>query len=172
MLDIIRNVGTVKPEQLRRFFSDAEDAHYIEHYLNNFISERKIDYNKIKDEVSWHNGAKLTAVQAKNYMKAFWVIVPFRSGYIRDILPMKGVTQFIFITTDNSVYDVANIFSIQEAQYAYIEREKTLFHDMEDEVNHIAIVDSAELGDQLAAYNFDSYCILDKNYKPQYTPLS
>lgn len=189
IISIVRSVGVVTLEQLKYFFSDAKDSYYLGHHLNYLIKSRILDYNEENQQISWHLEAITLPPIAEDYIKAFWVIVQFRSNNIRDVVALeKGPTKFVFTTNDNSIYDISIIRETSDALLAQYLRYKCFtaeFPDInengearfKDEVNHVAIVnaDNIQIGNRLAQYGFDSYCILDESsnpVKPIYTSLS
>ena len=164
----VRTAGYLAREQLIRFFSDTDDALNVEYYIREFVAERILDYDEKVDVLSWHSGPKVGAADIANRIKAFWIITSFRSKAVKEILLLPYPSQFIFITSDNAVYDISVCSSTMEAMLVERNRKMTLCEGVEDEVNHIAIVNSERLGEQLGAYGFDSYCTLDREHRPHY----
>ena len=165
---LVRTAGCLQKEQLLRFFSDTDDTLNVEYYIRELVAQRIMDYDEGKDRVSWHTAPKIKEPAVHARIWTFWVPVSFRSKAIKDIILLPYPSQFLFITHGNDVYDVSFCSGTTDAMLMERNRRATLCEGIDDEVNHIAVVNSEGIGRQLGAYGFDSYCVLDRNFKPQY----
>lgn len=169
MIAMVRSVGYVGRDQLVRFFSDVADSVRIEYYIKQLGKSRLFDIDEAKNIISWHMGPKINEREIKRRIRAFWVIASsFRSEGIRDVTLLPYPSQFMFVTHKNEVYDLTVLSSKEEATVAQRKHSMWKIDGVEDDVNHIVIVDSEALGKSLDAYGFDSYCVLDRSYKPKY----
>lgn len=165
---IVRAVGTLKKEQILRFFSDTVDSMNLEYYIKELTDSRIFDYDETRELVSWHTRTRFIDAIVEARIKAFWIITSFRSNAIKEIDLLPYPSQFQFITHNNGVYDITVVNMPQDAMLAQSARNRTLYEGVEDEVNHIALVSNERLGLALGPYGFDSFCTLDKDMKPQY----
>ncbi len=166
----MRNVGVARKEQILRFFSDERDAVRLEYYLEQMIKNRMLDYDERTEVFSWHRMVKVVEQEVKLRLKALWVVVAFKSSRVREIVLLNYPFQFLIITHDNLVYDISCCYETIDATLAMRTYNLNRIDGIEDEINHIAIVDSEELGNKIGTLGFfDSYCILDKNHKPKYS---
>ena len=165
---VVRTAGALAREQLLRFFSDTDDTLNVEYYIKELVAQRIFDYDQGKDIVSWHTAPQAAPSLVSSRIQAFWIIVSFRSKYIKEIVLLPYPSQFLFITHGNDVYDISFCSGTTDAMLVKRAREATLCEGLPDEVNHIALVSSEKVGQQLGAYGFDSFCVLDQDHKPQY----
>ena len=169
--ELLHICGSLKVDQIYRFFSDTVDSGNLEYYIQSLIDYNLADFDEGKGILSWHkssNEPTLTEANMKDRITAFWVIASFYSGNIREIIPMNYPSQFMFITADNQVYDLSVIASKSVANIWARTQKIYQIQGVEDEVNHIAIVNSKSLGEDLGPFGFDSYCTFDKNHLPTY----
>ena len=165
---VIRQVGFLKREQIHRFFADCEDANNIDFYVKQYLSMHEFDYDDQKDIVSWHGGSRIETTAMNTYIHAFWVIAAFPSESIREIIKLQYPFQYEFITKDDECYDITLCYNENVARIAYRQRIRMSIPDVDDDVNHIALVYNREDGEALRPYGFDSFCYLDKNHRPIY----
>ena len=162
-------VGVANKEQILKFFSDVPDAINIEYYLEQLVKNRLLDYDEYKKLYSWHAMAQINDAEKRLRIHALWVIVSFRSNQIREISVLLYPSQFLFVTHENEVYDITVCYSKTDASLAARKLRMSRIEGVEDDINHIAVVNSDVLGVEIGAYGiFDSYCILDKAHKPRY----
>lgn len=168
IIALVRAVGYINREQLLRFFSDATDPSVTDYYIDQLCKTRMFDYDENKNIVSWHMACPISDNEIKRRVRALWVVASFKSKNIRDITLLSYPLQFMFVTHEEDVYDLAVLSSKEEAAVAQRKLRGLRIEGVEDDINHIAIVDTETLGKSLGNYGFDSYCVLDRSYKPKY----
>lgn len=169
--DVIRAMGTLHVEQLVRYFRGAGDADKVPYYIKDLIANRILDYDDAKSRVTWHNAPALQEEAITRTCMAFWLVAYFGYQHIREIIPLKYPSQILFITHNNDSYDITVCLSTTEAKIAARTRQMFAVSGETDEVNHVAIVRSRDVGSaimQLPGCPFDSYCIFDKEKLPTY----
>lgn len=161
--------------QIYRFFSAHHDQSRMDFFLDFLIKERVLDADETKKNRIWlHRQARPISRPKEPYIaariKAFWVIASFGCDNIADIALLEYPAQFIFVTTNNEIYDLTVCDNSRVAAVAAHKRALYAAHDAhyEDDVNHIAVVNDRETGLAIADYGFDSFCILDANKVPRY----
>lgn len=171
MNELVKNVGTIKVEQLVRFFRDATDASNMEHYIKSSILSRTFDYDQVRNEVSAHTAPEQREDTIRRKIMAFWVIAYFGYSNVREVLSLKYPSQFLFITEDNSIYDLTVCNSEQEAAVAMRVLKQFTLSNGQDVVNHIAILRSLSnkaLCTAVLDMGFDSICVFDEDKIPTY----
>lgn len=71
--ELVLDIGSVKVEQLARFFRDAKDADNVLFYVRQFINSHIFDYNQARNEVSAHNTMPEKEATIRRRILAFWV---------------------------------------------------------------------------------------------------
>ena len=172
---LMRACVVLDREQIYRFFSAHHDKEKIDFFIDFLIKERVLDEDETKKSRVWlHRQSRPVSRpqegQIAARIKAFWVIASFGSDNIADIALLEYPAQFMFVTSDNEIYDLTVCDSPQVAAVAAHKRALFALRDSkyEDDVNHIAIVDSEKVGLAISDYGFDSFCILDANKVPRY----
>lgn len=168
---VVRTVGTVTTEQLRMFFRNCTDAQNLTQYIREYIALRLFDYDKTKDWITWHEAPAVTEELTRRRIMAFWLVAYFGCENIRELQLLAYPSQFIFITSNNETYDLTVCFSGTEAKSADRTLKLLEVPEGEDDVNHIAIVRTRQIGAAVLAVPgspFDSYCIFDQNHIPEY----
>lgn len=165
---LLNAVEVASEAQLLRFFADASDAHNVEYYLSLLTKNRILDYDENKKRFSWHNAPKLSESVIQSRIKAFWAPAALMSGSVREISLLPHPSQFMFVTSENEVYDLTVCSSKTDAALAAKKRRLWEIEGVRDEVNHVAIVDNETVGRELGDYGFDYFCVFDKNFKPRY----
>lgn len=168
IIGLLSSVECASRDQLVKFFSDASDAPNVEYYLEQLTKNRILNYDEAKKRYSLHNGPMLKEPVIQNRIKAFWVIAAIMSNGITDVSLMPYPSQFMFITVENEVYDLTVCASKTDALVAAKKLRMWQLEGVEDEVNHVLIVDSEDMGRELGEYGFDFYCVIDRNHKPRY----
>lgn len=190
---LMHDIGYAYQEQLFRFFSDVDDAKNIPYYIKKQIDDRNffwassafgkpMDTSSIPTSGSgrlpfmathtnilmFRKTPEINVEALQRRLRSLWILASFKSKEVRQIYLATYPSQIMFITEDNQCYDVTVCNDFTIAQVAMMNREKGIPKGMQDEVNHIVLVPSAEFGEQLGPYGFDSYCFLDANNIPQY----
>lgn len=168
LIVLVRSIGALSIDQIEYFFRDAADKDNIPYYINQLAKSRVFDVDEQEGIVMSHGQTHMKDYEKKKRIHAFWVVAEFGSENVREIIPLAYPSQILFITTDNEVYDLTVCLVASDAQLAYRDRKTSVPDGVIDLVNHIAIVASRQEGEALSAYEFDSFCVLDVNKKPQY----
>lgn len=168
ILALVHATGYIQKEQLLRFFSDVKDSINVEYYLAQLVKNRLMDCDERTNIISWHGIRKIRSSEVQRRIQSLWILVSFRSMNVRDITLLPYPAQYMFVTHANDVYDVTTISSREEAAVAQKKMRLGQIEGVEDDVNHIAIVDNEALGQELGPYGFDSYCLLDLAHRPRY----
>ena len=77
-------------------------------------------------------------------------------------------TEYLFITTENVVYDITVVENRSIAYAARSQWRERNVGGVEDETIHIAVCFNEEMAEEIAEYEFDSFCILDDDHRPIY----
>lgn len=172
---LMRACIVLERNQIYRFFSAKHDQSRIDFFLDFLIRERVLDADETKKNRIWlHRQARPISrpkeAQIAARIKAFWVIASFGCDNIADIALLDYPAQFMFITSNNDIYDLTVCDNARVASVAAHKRALYSLRDehYEDDVNHIAIVNDRETGLEIADYGFDSFCVLDGNKVPRY----
>lgn len=166
--EIVESVGTVYVEQLEMFFRNAEDSAKLRYFIKEYIALRIFDYDKDKHWVKWHTAPEVSDEVIRRRLMAFWVIANFGAEGIRQVISLRYPSQFYFITTSNDSYDLTVCTQTSEARTAFHTLKLFQIPGEKDDVNHIAIVPSREVGKAVMAEKtaaFDSYAIYDPQTK-------
>lgn len=166
--DIMRSMGTLEVGQLERFFRNAPDKNALMHHINMYVQYHVLDFNEAKNRLTYHNFPSTKPGTIDSRITAFWIPAAFGYDNVQEIRLLKYPQQLIFITHDSETYDVTVCGSTMEASNAVRARQRMAVPSIEDDVNHIAIVRTRELGRQILPMGYDSYCILDKDKNPVY----
>lgn len=161
--------------KIYRFFSAHHDQSRIDFFIDFLIKERVLDADETKKNRVWLRRQARPISRPKeaviaSRIKAFWVIASFGCDNIADIALLEYPAQFMFVTTNNEIYDLTVCDTPQVAAVAAHKRALYALHDAkyDDDVNHIAIVNDEKTGLAIGGYGFDSFCILDANKIPRY----
>lgn len=114
-----------------------------------------------KERYSFHSAPEVTENVLSRRIDAFWVVANMRSINVIDVDLLEYPSQFSVIDVNNNLYDVTVCLTTQDANMARMKRERYMLKDRVDDVNHIAVVYQKNLGEQLGAYGFDSFAIID-----------
>ena len=167
-ITLIRSASVLSQEQVEHFFRDAVDAVNLPFLISQMAMNRIIDINEATRTIRLHGKPRIKDSEISKRIQAFWVIASFGSENIKEVFSMAYPSQFMFITHDNEVYDLTVCWSKMDAQLAVRDRKISIPDGEMDCINHIAVVNSQEGGEALAAYGFDSFCVLDADKTPQY----
>ena len=168
--DILRMIGTASVDQLMKFFRNAPDASNVRYYIEEMRKLSLLDYEPSSNWVRYRDAPGLNDDVERRRVLAFWIVAEFGYDFIREIIPLRYPSQLLFITETDDVYDVTVCVSEKEAQLVANTRPIYTLPDVEDDVNHIALVIRPEVGEKVLKYGFDSYCVLDSETKePHYT---
>lgn len=176
ILHLLNITGTLKREQLTRFFSDHTAENYytierVEYILKKLCDNSYLRYDFDADTYSSVNAPQISNEIMQRRIKAFWVIANTSSRDILQILKLEYPAQFMFITADNEVFDITVVYSLSDAANASSMWAKHTCG--EDQVFHIAVVNDRDLGLALDRYGFDCYCMIDpKTYNASYADYS
>lgn len=99
---------------------------------------------------------------------AFWPIAELGCEVVKEILPVITINKsatVVFCTMDKQHYDLTWCFIPSDIKKAVSEWASNAW---EQPINHVALVKTSEMGNDALAAGFDSYCILDSEFHPQY----
>ena len=166
---LMRAIGYAKEEQVIEFFRDVIDNYNVPYYIHNMVNCRTLALNKDTGVLSDFRVLEMKSDAIHSRIYAFWILVALGSEKIRDISTLEYPGEISFVTDDNEVYDITYISDPAIARLSYNKRHQRELKDMpEDDTHHIALVRSAEIGEQMASFGFECYCMLDQNHKPVY----
>ena len=177
----ISTARSIKKSQLVRFFQNQCSEKQIDYYLENLSNSNFIKYDPKSDIISWVGGVPVKDDILRPRRTAFWTIAAIGSENIREFCVRGFPSQFLFITTENNVYDVTVVNSKPIAMLARMEWNRSLIcngnekGEHGDLVNHIALIPKEYVKDldffNLEEYGFDTYCVLDSDNMPMYTAI-
>ena len=165
---LVREIGVVHRVQLVRFFSDVETERKMNYYIKCLMDDHKLIYEKEHDILRWHASPRFIFEERERRIRAFWLPTSFKSTNIKEIIILQYPFQFLFITHDDELYDVAVCDDSSTAFLCRKRIEMSLVDGIEDEVNHILLTRSESTGRKLNGYGFDSFCVLDDENNPRY----
>lgn len=170
---LVRTMGYLRKEQIMQFFSDVDDRNNLDFYLEKLIKDRIFDLSEDQQFVSFHTTPKIKTPEIKNRIRAFYIPATFKSKRVREISLMSYPAVLEFVTYENEVYDVSVITCRSDAQIGREHRIKLLVKTVDtnepiDDVVHVAIVPNAAVGKEIAPFDYDSFCLLDKTGTPNY----
>ena len=132
--------------QIYRFFSAHHDQSRIDFFIDFLIKERVLDADETKKNRVWLRRQARPISRPKeaviaSRIKAFWVIASFGCDNIADIALLEYPAQFMFVTTNNEIYDLTVCDTPQVAAVAAHKRALYALHDAkyDDDVNHIEV---------------------------------
>ena len=182
---LMRSCIVLSREEMHRFFSSDCSAAQVDYFIDAMIRERVLDADESDSNIIWlRRQARPISRYGKKYVKdrikAFWVIANVGCDGIMDVAPLEPPSQFLFITSDNTLYDVTICDTIEAAKVAVFKRNASIKREFRvDEINHIALVENESMGEAIKQEclnessnlfgGFDCYCILDNDNIPRYT---
>ena len=161
MLALMQHIGTLTEEQLTRFFSDAMSVPRIQNLLDKMVTYSYLKYDEALKRYTFHGFPEINKDIVDKRIRAFWVLANWGSNSILEVYTLPYPLQFFIITPDNFAFDITVCNSMNEAQIARHVWDANAVKGVPDDVNHIAVVPTAELGEKLRPYGFDSYCLID-----------
>lgn len=167
ILSLLQTVGTLKKEQIIRFFASELPAFHTENLLNQLAIKHILTYDAEADTFSFVGAAHYKKDVQERVMKAFWILVATGSSNVIEIMMTRYPTQFMFITNaeKDNIFDVTVVNSENEALLAQRFRSESIIRDTSDIVSHIAILRRPEDAYMLKNAGFDSYCVIDPSTK-------
>lgn len=166
---LMSNIEYASISQLIRFFSDTEDRENVSYYIKKLIAGRDLVLvNADRGLIKIRKASPINDAFISARVRAFWLIAEMKSRNITDVFRMQYPSQLGFITANNECYDITICDTLIHAQLAKKKRDEELAKGTIDQVSHIAIVRDTDIGNQLAAYGFDTFCLLDAEHKPSY----
>lgn len=166
---LMQSIGYFSKEQIHSFFRDAEDEKNIQYYLDRLVGSKYLDVVDQRRVIYKARKAKPLSQDAINSLiRAFWIVANLSSEEVIDVFPASYPTQLGFITKNNIYYDVTICDTHVHAQLAHKRWREWLPEGESDRTHHIALVRNREAGKDLDKYGFSSFCVLDKEHKPNY----
>lgn len=170
LISLMQNVGTLDRDQLIRFFSDEMSETRIKKMLDKMVLQNFLKFDLKSNRYTYHAYPELKPDIIDKKIRAFWPIASWGSNEITQIYVLKYPFQYMVVTPENIAYDITVCSSTAEAQLAKNLWMRYAIAGVPDDVNHMAVVTSDKLGEQLQAYGFDMYCTLDSiSHEPNYT---
>ncbi len=172
LISLMQSVGTLEREQLVRFFSDEMSQARIGKMLEKLVLANYLKYDPATEQYTYHAAPEIKKDIVDRKILAFWPLASWGSNSLLQIYPLDYPSQFMAITPDNIVYDITVCRSTNEAQIAKTVRDLHAVKGVADDINHMAVVTSASIGEQLRPYGFDMYCTIHPfSHEPSYTML-
>lgn len=166
LVSLMQTVGTLKKEQIIRFFSAELAPYRIEYLLNQLLIKHIFTYNETTDCYSFVGAAHYKDEPQEMVMRAFWPLVAAGSNNVREvILPQYSSAQILFITHDNKAFDVAVIHTHHDALVSQRVRSELIPRGEKDVVSHVAVLKRKEDAKILDGCGFDNICIIDPSSK-------
>ena len=161
IIALMQTAGTLERTQLMRFFSDEMIESRLGAVLDKLVLNNYLKYNPDTDTYTYHAAPDLKPDIIKRRIRAFWVLANWGSTSILQVYVLNYPFQFMVVTTDNTVFDIVVCNSVNEAQLARHVWNISAIKNVPDDVNHIAVVPTAEIGEKVRPYGFDSYCLIN-----------
>ena len=161
ILSLMQNMGTLKREQIKRFFSSELEPNRVEYLLNQLAIKHILIYNEDADTFSFVGAAPYSKDASDRLITAFWVLVAAGSNNVQEIILTRFPTQFLFITPAGDTYDVTVVESEHDALLAQRVRSETILRGVSDIVTHLAVLNRPEDAVMLKNAGFDYYCLID-----------
>ncbi len=165
LLSLMQTAGTLKREQIKKFFSCELEPNRVEHLLNQLAIKHILSYNEKEDTFTFIGAAPYSDENSKKLIYSFWVLVAAGSNNVQEIMLTRYPTQFLFITPNNEAFDVTVVQSSHEALLAQRVRSESLSRGVSDIVTHVAVLYKKSDVKLLENCGFDCYCIIDPTTK-------
>lgn len=182
----VAKLGAVSKEQIMRYFR-VHHKDTIEWCLNRLVRDPKINYSEREKKYFPRVPTIRTESEAKALEKAIWVLAEFGDTEVEDFMTIGYPQSLMIITTDNVVYDVTVMNSLNvdiiKTVIPFYQKLNTpgkggvdgvpYFEEMPDIINHIALVPSRDVARKLLGSYFSCYCILNpQTNTPDYHEFS
>lgn len=157
LMDLLAVIGLASVEQLAYLFRGE-------------MGDRA--FTMIENELRFHNlfedasglyvqprlGPRYKKEEAMKFVKAFWVIAEFGSESLKYISRAQPPSQFVFISTDNALYDITVIDNLAVAEMAS-RTWKTVYVDPSEKENaiHLAVTNNESLIPKLRKLGFNFF---------------
>jgi len=161
ILTLMQNMGTLKREQIKRFFSSELEPNRVEYLLNQLAIKHILIYDEDADTFSFVGAAPYSKDASERLMRAFWVLVAAGSSNVQEIMLTRYPTQLLFISPENDAYDVTVVNTSHEAILAQRVRSETIMRGVSDIVTHVAVLQKKSDVTLLQNCGFDCYCTID-----------
>ncbi|MBQ1735999.1 MAG: hypothetical protein II038_14225 [Lachnospiraceae bacterium] len=160
----IKTFGCVKRRHIENLFGKTHSPKAIKFQMDTLIRDRVVVIDE-DGNVSYKSAPPMTREYLANQFKALDVLCCMEDTDIRDFYPAQYPCSLLFITEDNSVYDVT-VFDYNNynalSNLVPLVREAQQQRKVEDIVIHIAVVPDTELIPYIAALRFEQYCVIDE----------
>ena len=178
----ISKLGAVSKEQVLRYFR-IHHKDTVEWCLERLLRDPKINYSEREKKYFPRVPTIRTEDEAKALEQAIWVLAEFGDTNVQDFMTIGFPQSLLIITTDNNVYDVTVMNSLNidvvKTVIPFYRKVNTpgkdsadgepYFDEMPDIINHIALVSTRDLGKRLPGSYFSCYCTLNPQTKtPEY----
>ena len=173
LLSLMQTVGTLKKEQIVRYFMHELPDYRVEYLLNQLVIKHILVFDEATECYSFVGAAHFKKETQDKLIRAFWVLVAAGSGSIQEIMIPHYPTQFLAILHTGKVFDVTVVDSPHDALLAQRIRSESLFRGVSDIVTHVALLRRADDVYMLSGCGFDNYCLVDPSIPEigKYSPL-
>lgn len=168
IINTMKAMGTLRIDQLMKYFRSSDDAQKLAFYIKELIDTHVLSYDKSTNEVTYRDSLRLNRDPIIRRIIAFWIPAYMGFDNIRELYSLRYPAQILFVTETNVAYDISVCVTGDEGAFADYARQLHLLSNVSDNVNHIAIVQNHEIGEEILKYNFDSYCIFGEDKIPHY----
>lgn len=159
--DLVQRLPAMVPEQLVYFFRDSVSESKAQAMVDTMIINHEIVMTSETKYYQSHLAPFRKREFLKNFVKAFWVIADFGSNNIRFITEAEYPAQYIFVSPDDTVYDITVLESEEMAALGKRVRDLQRVGDGDDAVNHLAVInDSADI-EIYREYGYDFFYTVD-----------
>lgn len=178
--NFVNKTGAVTKEQIIRFFR-VHHKDTVEWCLERLVCNPRINYSEREKKFFPRVPTIRSKEGAEAMDKAIWILAEFGDTRIRDFMAVGYPQSLLIITTDNNVYDITvmnslNVDVIKTVIPFYrklntpgYEGENGDFEEMPDMINHIALLSSKSLADKIRGSYFSCYCTLNpQTHTPEY----
>lgn len=154
LMDLLSVIGLASVEQLAYLFrGEMGDRAFT--MIENELRFHNLFEDKSGLFVQPRLGPLYKRTEAMKFVKAFWVIAEFGAESLKYISRAQPPSQFVFISTDNVLYDITVVDNIAVGEMA-ARTWKTVYVDPSEAESaiHLAVIDSRSLIPKLKKLGF------------------
>lgn len=161
----LSEVGVAHYDQVLKLFRDQYGEKKVKRVLDMLIHEGLLRYYPEKKWVAIYPSAAEDKDRVEDRITALWVVSDIGSMMISDLTALKWPCRFLLLLEGGDAMDVSVCKSETEAKFAMknINESKLIGEDGED-VSHLVIVPSVELGEKIADLGFDTFAVIDDDH--------
>ncbi len=179
ILNVVNMIRTVKEEQIFRMFR-LYGTSTVEHQLAALACAHKINYNRETGIITSRMQPPWSAGAQEMLTYAFWVLAAFGDDRIDSFWLKESPSQLLWIERDNqTIRDLTVMHFSNMAGIGYLwlaNRDSCIPKKggklvVPDICEHIALLYAKSDLKEAQKYEFDRYCVLDKEtYEPIFIP--